>query len=86
VTAREHGHPATLQVPLQFICGYRDVNLRVSTGLGHGRLIAAHASPRVRDRRLPQLLAATVPGIAVTEPYGGSHVDATATHATPAGG
>jgi alkylation response protein AidB-like acyl-CoA dehydrogenase len=86
VPARDggRGHPATVQVLLQFICGYHDVNLRDSTGLGHGRLIAAHASPRVRDRWLPRLLAGAVPGIAVTEPHGGSQVHATATHATPA--
>ncbi|MGH3282582.1 MAG: hypothetical protein ACRDNW_26090, partial [Trebonia sp.] len=41
-----HGHPATVQVLLQFVCGYHDVNLRDSTGLGHGRLIAAHATPQ----------------------------------------
>jgi alkylation response protein AidB-like acyl-CoA dehydrogenase len=78
-----HGRPATLQVLLQFVCGYHDVNLRDSTGLGHGWLIAAHASPQIRDRWLPRLLTGTVPGIAVTEPHGGSQVLATATHATP---
>jgi alkylation response protein AidB-like acyl-CoA dehydrogenase len=86
VPARDggHGHPATVQVLLQFICGYHDVNLRDSTGLGHGWLIAAHALPRIRDRWLPRILAGAVPGIAVTEPHGGSQVHATATHATPA--
>lgn len=87
VPARDggHGHPATVQVLLQFICGYHDVNLRDSTGLGHGRLIAAHATPRARDWWLPRLLAGAVPGIAVTEPHGGSQVRATAAHAIPAG-
>ncbi len=87
VPARDggRGHPATVQVLLQFICGYHDVNLRDFTGLGHGRLIAAHASPPVRDRWLPRLLAGAVPGIAVTEPHGGSQVRAIATHATSVG-
>lgn len=87
VPARDggRGRPATVQVLLQFICGYHDVNLRDSTGLGHGRLIAAHASPPVRDHWLPRLLAGAIPGIAVTEPHGGSQVRATATHAVPAG-
>jgi alkylation response protein AidB-like acyl-CoA dehydrogenase len=79
------GRPASVQVLLQFICGYRDVNLRDSTGLGHGRLIATHASHQVRERWLPRLLAGAVPGIAVTEPHGGSQVRATATQAIPAG-
>jgi len=80
-----HGHPATVQVLLQFICGYHDVNLRDSAGLGHGRLIAEHASHQAREQWLPRLLAGALPGIAVTEPHGGSQVRATATHATPAG-
>lgn len=81
-----HGHPATVQVLLQFICGYHDVNLRDSTGLGHGRLIATHATPQARDRWLPRLLSGEIPGIAVTEQHGGSQVYATATRATRAGG
>jgi len=87
VPARDggHGRPPAVQVLLQFICGYHDVDLRDSTGLGHGRLIAAHATPRVRDRWLPRLLAGSVPGIAITERHGGSQVHATATHAVPAG-
>lgn len=48
-----HGHPAGLQVLLQFTCGYHDVNLRDSTGLGHGQLIANNATPQTRDRWLP---------------------------------
>lgn len=81
-----HGRPAAVQVLLQFICGYHDVDLRDSTGLGHGALIAAHAAPRVRDKWLPRLLAGAVPGIAITEPHGGSQVHATATCAIPAEG
>jgi alkylation response protein AidB-like acyl-CoA dehydrogenase len=86
VPARDggHGRPPSMQVLLQFTCGYHDVDLRDSTGLGHGRLIAEHATPQVRDRWLPRLLAGAVPGIAITEPHGGSQVHATATHAVPA--
>jgi alkylation response protein AidB-like acyl-CoA dehydrogenase len=87
VPARDggYGRPPAMQVLLQFICGYHDVDLRDSTGLGHGLLIAAHATSRVRDRWLPRLLAGAVPGIAITEPHGGSQVHATATYAVPAG-
>ena len=60
------------------------MNLRDSTGLGHGRLIAAHATPQARGRWLPRLLSGEIPGIAVTEQHGGSQVYATATRATQA--
>jgi len=88
VPARDggHGRPPLLQVLLQFTCGYHDVDLRDSTGLGHGRLVAAHAAPQVRDRWLPRLLAGDVSGIAITEPHGGTQVRATATNAVPAAG
>jgi alkylation response protein AidB-like acyl-CoA dehydrogenase len=88
VPAREggHGRPPVVQVLLQFTSGYHDVDLRDSTGLGHGRLVAAYAAPQVRDRWLPRLLAGDVPGIAITEPHGVTQVHATATHAVPAAG
>jgi alkylation response protein AidB-like acyl-CoA dehydrogenase len=78
-----YGHAAVLQVLLQFTCGYHDVDLRDSTGLGHGRLIAEHAMPQARDLWLPRLLAGAVPGIAITEAHGGSQVHATRTSAQP---
>jgi len=80
-----YGHPAGLQALLQFTCGYHDVNLRDSTGLGHGQLIADRATSQARDRWLPAILAGAVPGIAITESHGGTRVHATTTHAIPAG-
>jgi alkylation response protein AidB-like acyl-CoA dehydrogenase len=76
-----HGRPPVIQTLMQFICGYHDVDLRDSTGLGHGRLISRHASPPVRDRWIPRLLAGALPGIAITEQCGGSRPLATATSA-----
>ena len=76
------GGPALVQPLMQFICGYHDADLRDATGLGHGRLIARHASAQLRDRWLPRLLAGDLPGIAITEPHGGSQVHATSTAAT----
>src|SRR6202035_2968383 len=38
------GRAAVLQAPLQFVCGYHDIDLRDSISLGHGRLIARHGS------------------------------------------
>lgn len=72
-----------VQCLMQFICGYLDADLRDATGLGHGRMIARHASPAARDRWLPRLLAGDLPGIAITECHGGSQVRATATAAVP---
>lgn len=84
VPARDGGadRSSVLQALMQFICGYHDADLRDSTGLGHGRLIARHACPAVRDRWLPAVLAGALPGIAITEPHGGSQVHATITAAT----
>lgn len=77
------GRPAVVQALMQFICGYYDVDLRDTAGLGHGRLIAEHGSPKVRGQWLPRLVDGAIPGIAVTEPHGGSQVHATRTRATP---
>jgi alkylation response protein AidB-like acyl-CoA dehydrogenase len=76
------GGPALAQTQIQFICGYHDIDLRDSAGLGHGRLIARRAAPPVRDLWLPRLLAGAVAGIAITEPHGGTQVHATKTAAT----
>jgi alkylation response protein AidB-like acyl-CoA dehydrogenase len=77
------GRSAVIQALLQFICGYYDVDLRDSTGLGHGRLIAEHAPAPLRDLWVPRLLDGAIPGIAITKPHGGSQVHATRTRATP---
>jgi alkylation response protein AidB-like acyl-CoA dehydrogenase len=79
------GRPAVVQALMQFVCGYYDVDLRDSTGLGHGRLIAEHSSAPIRDLWVPRLLDGAVPGIAITERHGGSQVRTTRTRATPAG-
>ncbi|MFS8102667.1 acyl-CoA dehydrogenase family protein [Lentzea alba] len=66
------GEPDVFQVLTQFMCGYCDIDLRDTTGLGHGRLIARHGSPQTKRRWIPRLLAGDLAGIAVTEPHGGS--------------
>lgn len=68
-TTRE---PAPFQALAQFVCGYRDIDLRDVTGLGHGLLIARHGSPHSRQMWISRLLAGELAGIAVTEPHGGS--------------
>ncbi|MGQ0841151.1 acyl-CoA dehydrogenase family protein [Actinokineospora sp.] len=76
--------PPLWQLLAQFVCGYRDVDLRDATGLGHGRLVARHATPTARGRWLPRLLAGELAGIAITEPHGGTRVTETRTYAVPA--
>lgn len=83
----DHGHidttdaPALFQVLAQFVCGYRDIDLRDATGLGHGSLIARHGSPQARQRWIARLLGGELAGIAVTEPHGGSRPAETRTRA-----
>jgi alkylation response protein AidB-like acyl-CoA dehydrogenase len=64
--------PDLFQLMTQFMCGYCDIDLRDTFGLGHGRLIARYGSAQTRQRWIPQLLAGELAGIAVTEPHGGS--------------
>jgi alkylation response protein AidB-like acyl-CoA dehydrogenase len=75
--------PAPFQVLAQFVCGYRDIDLRDTTGLGHGSLIARHGSPAVRRQWIARLLAGELAGIALTEPHGGSRPAETRTRAIP---
>lgn len=67
------------QLLTQFMCGYCDIDLRDTFGLGHGRLIARHGSAQARQRWIPRLLAGELAGIAVTEPHGGSRTAETHT-------
>jgi alkylation response protein AidB-like acyl-CoA dehydrogenase len=75
------GQRAPFQVLAQFMCGYRDIDLRDATGLGHGQLIAHHGTPAARQRWIPRLRAGELAGIAITEPHGGSRPAATRTRA-----
>ena len=72
---------ALFQVLVQFLCGYRDIDLRDATGLGHGRLIARYGSAPACGRWLPRLSAGELAGIAMTEPHGGSRPAATRSRA-----
>jgi alkylation response protein AidB-like acyl-CoA dehydrogenase len=75
--------PAVFAVLAQFVCGYRDIDLRDATGLGHGQLIARHGSAPARQHWIPRLQAGELAGIAITEAHGGSRPRATLTHALP---
>ncbi|MFB4296739.1 acyl-CoA dehydrogenase family protein [Actinomadura sp. NTSP31] len=66
----------------QFVCGYRDVDLRDAVTLGYGRLIARHGRPALRERWGSRLAAGALVGVAITEPHGGSRPAAARTRAT----
>lgn len=77
------GERTAFQVLTQFLCGYRDIDLRDTVGLGHGQLIARHGSAFARQQWIPRLRDGELAGIAVTEPHGGSRPRATRTRALP---
>ncbi|MFC8526268.1 acyl-CoA dehydrogenase family protein [Nocardia sp. NPDC057227] len=81
------GQPALFAVLAQFVCGYRDIDLRDCTGLGHGALVARYGGSALRRHWIPRLLAGELAGIAITEATGGSNPAATRTRAvsTPDG-
>jgi alkylation response protein AidB-like acyl-CoA dehydrogenase len=66
----------------QFVCGYRDVDLRDAVTLGHGRLINQHGHPALRERWASRMAAGELVGLATTEPHGGSRTVAARTRAT----
>lgn len=78
------GEPAPFRALVQFVRGYRDIDLRDAIGLGHGQLISRHGGPRTRQRWIPRLSAGELAGIAVTEPHGGSRPAETRTQASRA--
>jgi alkylation response protein AidB-like acyl-CoA dehydrogenase len=67
----------------QFVCGYRDIDLRDAVTLGHGSLIAQYGRPALRDRWGPRVAAGELVGVATTEPHGGSRSATARTCATP---
>ncbi|WP_169335967.1 acyl-CoA dehydrogenase family protein [Nocardia tenerifensis] len=76
--------PALFALLTQFVCGYRDIDLRDATGLGHGALIARHGSKATQHRWMNRLMSGGLAGIAMTEPHGGSRPAAARTCAVVA--
>ncbi|WP_328605505.1 acyl-CoA dehydrogenase family protein [Amycolatopsis sp. NBC_00345] len=75
-------HSPLYGVLAQFVCGYRDIDLRDAVTLGHGRLIDQHGHPALRDRWGSRMAAGELVGLATTEPHGGSRTVAARTRAT----
>ncbi|NUS10839.1 MAG: hypothetical protein HOY69_05455 [Streptomyces sp.] len=74
-------HPPLYAVLAQFICGYRDIDLRDAVTLGHCELIDEHGHPETSRRWVPRIAAGELAGIAITEPHGGSRPAAARTRA-----
>ncbi|MFI5930590.1 acyl-CoA dehydrogenase family protein [Actinoplanes sp. NPDC051494] len=74
--------PPLYAVLAQFICGYRDIDLRDAVTLGHAELIDEYGHPASRQRWVPRIAAGGLAGVAITEPHGGSRPAAARTRAT----
>jgi len=68
------GHSPVLQLLVQFICGYRDLDQRDAATIGHGRLLIRHGTRSQLQRWLPRLLTGGLVGIAMTELHGGTQL------------
>lgn len=80
------GRSAALQALVQFLCGYRDLDLRDAATLGHAQLIARYGTPEQRARWLVPALQGKLVGIAATEPQGGSRLRGIQTSLASLGG
>ncbi|WP_067537917.1 acyl-CoA dehydrogenase family protein [Nocardia crassostreae] len=83
----EDGFLDTMAHPLngllaQFVCGYRDIDLRDAVTVGHGSLIARYGRPALRERWGARVAAGELVGVATTEPHGGSRAVEARTRAT----
>ncbi len=76
------GQRYALQIALQFLAGYRDLNLRDAAHIGHGAILCQDPAWRNRDE-LAGVIAGDLVGIAATEPAGGSNVLNVSTVAVP---
>lgn len=68
------GKSSLLQMLIQFLCGYSDLDYRDIAHIGHGRLILNHGSQVQLERWANAILSGCLVGIAVTEPHGGTLV------------
>jgi hypothetical protein len=69
------GHRYVVQVGIQFLAGYRDLNLRDSAHVGHGALLARDPEWHGRPE-LAAVIRGSLVGLATTEPAGDPHGDA----------
>jgi alkylation response protein AidB-like acyl-CoA dehydrogenase len=80
------GCSSTVQMLVQFLCGYEDLNYRDAAHVGHGRLILANGSKQQLDQWSDAILSGALVGVAVTEPHGGTLIQSMRTTAIKAAG
>lgn len=77
------GRSPLVQMLIQFICGYYDLDLRDAAHIGHGRIFIKHGSDVLKQKLLPSILKGSLIAIAVTERQGGSTIQTIKTTAFP---
>jgi alkylation response protein AidB-like acyl-CoA dehydrogenase len=80
------GHRFVVQAGIQFLAGYRDLNLRDAAHVGHGAVLC-HDPEWSGRRELAAVIRGSLVGLAATEPSGAPDVAAVSTRAvrTPTG-
>ena len=74
------GHRFVVQVAIQFLAGYRDINLRDAAHVGHGAVLC-HDPEWHGRRELTAVIRGSLIGLAATEPAGEPDVAAVSTQA-----
>jgi len=76
------GRSSLVQMLIQFVSGYYDVDFRDVAHVAHGRMILRKGSPEQQRQWMPRILRGDLIGIAVTEKNGGTTLDSIQTRAT----
>lgn len=74
------GHRFVVQVAIQFLAGYRDLNLRDAAHVGHGAVLC-HDPEWHGRRELAAVIRGSLVGLAATEPAGDPELAAVSTRA-----
>lgn len=69
------GRSSLLQMLIQFVCGYYDLDLRDSAHIAHGRMILKYGSPAQKSEWLNEVVSGELVGIASTEKQGGTNLE-----------
>jgi len=79
------GRSSLVQMLVQFVSGYHDIDFRDIAHIAHGRMILTNGSSEQQRLWLPRILKGDLVGIASTEKHGGTTLDSIRTKATKVG-